>query len=273
MSDPRKYLVSRSRSTSLDNDKQTFFETLELAWSDIPSLITSGRVWSAITWERGERRAVNFVQASLSVIDIDDGLTLSEAKDWCEETGVRYIIGATKNHQLPKHGGNRICDRFRLVMDVAAPCTVPGDYYYTQRILGQVFAADVPASSGLAMSWQPCTRILAQSESGICGVIGWLKDLSAEEKAEKEMARKAEKERRSRLINGDIHKLPPWVRSKMYEPSQRNNNLYQVSAFMKDAGFETDAILQELIRIKSPLLGIGIDEAKNCIENAGRYSR
>jgi len=61
---------------------------------------------------------------NIQIFDIDDGLTVAEAKEMFKEN--EYLIYTTKSHQVDKKGLK--CDRFRIILPAIY---VPlGDYYF-----------------------------------------------------------------------------------------------------------------------------------------------
>lgn len=54
----------------------------------------------------------NNSQQNLLILDIDDGLTIIEAKETFKD--YKYLIATTKSHQKEKSG--KVCDRFRVIL-------------------------------------------------------------------------------------------------------------------------------------------------------------
>lgn len=64
-----------------------------------------GRVKKSENWNNSEQ--------NLLILDVDDGLTIEDAKIKFKE--YRYLIATTKSHQKDKKG--KICDRFRIILE------------------------------------------------------------------------------------------------------------------------------------------------------------
>lgn len=72
------------------------------------------RQYSPFRFIGGVKQSDNWNNANqnLLILDIDDGLTISEAKEIFKE--YRYLIATTKSHNRPKKG--LTCDRYRVVL-------------------------------------------------------------------------------------------------------------------------------------------------------------
>ena len=112
--------------------------------------------WSPIVWKFGKCLEANFIQASGLPIDVDDGLTISDAR---RILGTRtYIIAPTKSHQRDKKGVT--CDRFRIFLPFAAPVTSLHDYKATADVWIRRLQADPAGRSG-AHTFMPSNAVEA----------------------------------------------------------------------------------------------------------------
>lgn len=85
--------------------------------------------WSPSTFKDGIRKNKNFLSTELMAIDIDDKLTLQEAKERLYNLKVPFSISTSKNHQQDK--GGVVADRFRIIMPLEAPITDRNTYLST----------------------------------------------------------------------------------------------------------------------------------------------
>ena len=118
------YKLEKLSATSLDgiiissNDdlNQTHpqgFKKNEGKFENIYKLVCGKYRYSAGTFLNGYITDENYLrEQNLFIIDIDDGLTLEDAKGLFRD--YTYLIATTKSHQIEKNG--TICDRFRLIL-------------------------------------------------------------------------------------------------------------------------------------------------------------
>lgn len=78
-------------------------------------------LYSAVVFAGGKRKQENFQEASLVILDFDDGPSIAEVQEMFKEYS--YVLATTKSHQQEK--GGVVHDRFRLIL--------PGDYTFTAR--------------------------------------------------------------------------------------------------------------------------------------------
>ena len=84
------------------------------------------RQYSPFVFENGLKKSENWNNnnQNLLILDIDDGLTITEAKEKFKD--YKYLICTTKSHQKDKKG--IVCDRFRVILKAI---NVPqGDEYF-----------------------------------------------------------------------------------------------------------------------------------------------
>ncbi len=142
-----KYPMSFFNGT-LPSETSFVDEVLDLTWSDLKEEITK-RSWSPFTFtdcpveRKPHRRADNFKGTSFLAFDIDEGLTINEAKEILK--GTKFMIATTKSHQKLKVSGittKPACDRFRIIVLINTNITSKGVYKATwghySQLLGHV---------------------------------------------------------------------------------------------------------------------------------------
>jgi len=135
-----KYLIEELPSIDIDKDKfkvsvvceedsskyarAIMYKPIEIKWNTIKDLVTSNKASSFTVshflpssktepYNCSHRKDDLFIEGqNLLAFDIDDGMTLDEAKELLKY--YRYIIYTTKSHQKEKNGV--ICDRFRIII-------------------------------------------------------------------------------------------------------------------------------------------------------------
>jgi len=102
--------------------KKQFFNSLE----DVAKLLRSNfRCISAGFFKDGEAKNDNWLGQCFLILDVDDGLTLEDAKEYFN--GYECIIATTRSHQKEKNG--KVCDRFRVLLPTAEPIECDKDTY------------------------------------------------------------------------------------------------------------------------------------------------
>ena len=89
------------------------FKSINIPFEKICDLVKSKFNYSAGLFKDNYRNSDNYMNFSdLIILDIDDGLTIDEAKKVFMQFD--YIIATTKSHQKEKN--NKVCDRFRVIL-------------------------------------------------------------------------------------------------------------------------------------------------------------
>lgn len=125
---------------------------------DFAKIITR-HTWSPIIWKDGRRRQDNFLECRYGVLDIDDGLSISEVISRCEKRGLAYIIAPSKSHQKPKND-KPPCDRFRLIFFFSQTITDLYKYRYNMEKLTEEWSADKACKDG-ARFFYPSNQMLS----------------------------------------------------------------------------------------------------------------
>ena len=118
--------------------------------------------WSSCVWRGGVRLKENFLQASLCVLDFDDGImTLENAVNnyFCDTT---HIIGTTKHHGIEKNG-KAACDRFRVVIPFNKVIKSEPHYKYNMTYYIDQYDCDTACKDG-GRYFAPCTDIVSVND-------------------------------------------------------------------------------------------------------------
>lgn len=123
-----KYKIEKLSSTNLDkviisvnldpsNTQPQGFSRNTGTFKGLYKIVNSEYRYSAGTFKNEYINDENYLQEqNLFIIDIDDGLTIKEAKQLFSQ--MTYLIATTRSHQKPKKKGNEMitCDRFRIIL-------------------------------------------------------------------------------------------------------------------------------------------------------------
>lgn len=105
-------------------------------------------------------------QTSLVVADVDEGLSLVEAKAICEKYGHKYIIGITKSHQKEKNG-KPPCDRFRVILILDRAVDTGSEYELVWNHIKFLFNEKIDNQcKDSARYYAPCIAIYAEDLRG-----------------------------------------------------------------------------------------------------------
>lgn len=127
-------------------------------WSVVAKIATTCR-WSPIIWHEGRRKGENYQGSEFAVLDIDDGLTLTEALTFLHQNNLGHVVVTTKSHQIAK-GQEPPIDRFRIIMLWSREIIKASEYSYNLKRLAQSWAAD-RAATDLARVFQPGRDIVS----------------------------------------------------------------------------------------------------------------
>lgn len=131
-------------------------------WQDLARVLCSSN-WSPATFASNYRSQVNFGQADVIGLDFDDGI-VSLAQAVAMFAPYRHVIGTTRSHQVMKH--KKVCDRFRVLLQLERPITSVADYAATYHSLAAVVPGlDMKCADG-ARLFYPCMQIVSVSPTG-----------------------------------------------------------------------------------------------------------
>lgn len=111
--------------------------------------------WSPLLFHDNIRKSSNFAGSELIVLDVDDGITITEAYDLFDDYW--YVITTTKSHQVSKDG-EAPRDRFRVVLRLDGRIDDGDLYKYITKTFIRLTMAD-SACSDLARFYHPSKEI------------------------------------------------------------------------------------------------------------------
>jgi len=116
---PLDYQLEKWENSKLKDNMfltaEPLYQTKEIEFTELHNLIKSDyRQYTPFEFMGGKKRSENWSNENqnLLILDVDDGLTIAEAKDMFKE--YKYLIATTKSHQVEKKGLK--CDRFRVII-------------------------------------------------------------------------------------------------------------------------------------------------------------
>lgn len=116
---------------------EPLYKNINIEFSKLIDIIKSDyRQYSPFTFKDGIKKSDNWSNENqdLLILDIDDGLTIDEAKEQFKY--YEYLLATTKSHQIDKKGLK--CDRYRVI--IPAKNIPRGDKYFEiMRVLEDRF--------------------------------------------------------------------------------------------------------------------------------------
>ncbi len=253
-------LVSVSKSAADADNAHGFCDTIEAkTFHELAQIVCGPKRWSPIVWNQGRRRQDDFQSAELVVLDFDDGaLTLEAAVAHFAGEAVRFLIGTTRSHGVPK-GATAAQDRFRVVMHMDAPVTHLLRYKQNMRRIIDGYPADKACGDG-ARIYRPCVRIVAAHDGERVPMLPYQEPAPVD---------------RSRYLDMRLTgRIPAWVSDVLSRdhPGQRNATVFRVAAKLATYGFAESDIRSMIFRSpislsdaeKDAAIGSGIRSAGKC---------
>ncbi len=147
--------------------KTLSFEVVDQA--ELTPQLVASEGWSPVLFDRPRRASKNFLEASVVGFDIDENMSIEEAKE--KYAHLRHIIGTTTNHQRIKNKGQSnerpACDRFRLILFLDQPVFSPEDYKESLLQLAAKFDIPFDEQAKDAARWFiPCREIVSVNLEG-----------------------------------------------------------------------------------------------------------
>lgn len=128
-----------------NNVKELIYHPTEVEFQKIPE-ITVKNYYSPFVFKDNTRNSKNFVSANVIILDIDEGLSIEQAKAMLD--GYRSLIVTTRSHQKTEKNGKTIKarDHFRIAICLKEPITDAANYKKIIKELIHVFGADKACS-------------------------------------------------------------------------------------------------------------------------------
>ena len=191
---------------------------------------------SPIEWSGGVRKGCNFFAADWLALDIDNGMSIEEAKKFFWE--YKIVIGTTKSHG--KKGKN---DRYRVFIPFEH--TIDCQYIYkgTLKIFIEATEAD-EACLDLARFFWPCKEIVHVQTKGKSAEVYDDPELIWGETNENEEKIASIEHLRTIHANGSF---PPWIHLALEHgyPGQVNNMCFRIGLCLGTLGYGK----KEIVRI------------------------
>lgn len=126
--------------------------------------------WSPATFKNtsdGRKRvAVNAAENSLLVLDIDEGMTIQEAKAVIKKNRFAALIGTTRSHGKDKRTKSGkvkpACDRFRVVLKLSKAVHNDQEFKAAWFAAKKLFPAADEACKSIANFFYPCNKIVGR---------------------------------------------------------------------------------------------------------------
>ena len=122
--------------------------------------------------QKPHRTRKNFISTSLLVFDIDEGLSIAEAKGKLE--GWQYVLAPTKSHQKEKLSGQTrkpACDRFRVILFLESEITDPAIYQATWLSFSKVLGVVDEQCKDTARFYFPCTEVYENQQGKLVTIV------------------------------------------------------------------------------------------------------
>ena len=129
---------------------------------ELAEIITNTN-WSSGIYQDGHRNTQNFEKAYTLAFDIDDGLSIEEAKERVKD--YKHIIAPSKNHRKDKKGQG-VADRYRVVLFLENEIDNAKDYRTTWENAVKLFPETDQQCKDAARLWHPCNGVECYSEEG-----------------------------------------------------------------------------------------------------------
>lgn len=217
---------------------QTFDTEEKLLNFLVSSLGGTGSMWSPAVFNEGYKRDSNYSQTpSLMVLDIDNGLSLTDADARCRSLGYKFAILPTKSHQRMKN--NLICDRYRIVLFLTKPIESREVFDNTWQWLKQdVFPEMDPACSDEGRGYYYSTFIASKS---LQGALIEPKVSRPSHKAEKSLKTAA------RPIERDLRKSTYKFLSQGASPGFRDAEIFKAASDFRDCSYDVEDAVAKIV--------------------------
>lgn len=106
---------------SVSKDITEGYIVKEVPFSELHKIVTADINYSASEFKDGYRKKENFIDGNnVIILDIDEGWSVQDAKEFLEKKKLKALIATTKSHQKVKDK-KPACDRFRIILPTLSP--------------------------------------------------------------------------------------------------------------------------------------------------------
>lgn len=214
---------------SISSKSHINFRTKEVASINEAAELACKYSISTGIYKNEKRNIDNFIQTELIGLDIDDGLSIEEAKEVFKE--YKHAIMPTRNHQKQKNGV--ITDRYRVLLQLNEPITKPEDYYETWQTLSEKFPFIDKSAKDPARQFFPSIGIEHVKETG--------KDVHVKRYVSKKET-KSEKNTSSNLKGKPSRETLELIAFGAMA-GERNNRFYKAARDLFEQGYDRSEIL------------------------------
>lgn len=130
---------------------------LETTFEDLGTTICTSN-WAPGVFKENRRQNKYLEEIALLVLDIDEGMTISDAQSLL--TGYTYMIGTSRSHMLQK-GNKPACERFRIVLPLNETITNDADFKATWFAAKKLLPTIDDACKDSARFFYSCREIVA----------------------------------------------------------------------------------------------------------------
>jgi len=237
---------------------------------EIERYITRYRTATAI-WKNQTRKKTNFMFAEWICVDVDQGLSLENAKK--QVANYVHLIGTTRSHGKEKKDATDpsqtiVCDRYRVYLRLMSRVTDIDMYEATGKRWCKVFQGD---SSGALASqmMRPVTQIVSKKFYGKA-IVPYADYELIEKKKKKFISR--DRSLNEHYAPGKI--LPGWAENVLRYGcawNSRDKVIYMLGRDAKKIGLTEDEILARIANSRIPGCGdkpFDVEKARRTIRSA-----
>lgn len=229
---------------------------VDVARSKLADVILK-ETWSTSLFKENYRNIDNFISTELLALDVDDGLTVDEAKKRLIDYNV--IIATTRNHNLEKNG--KVAERFRILFVLERPIDNKAVYAETWKKAFEL----VPEADPVA---KDCARQFFASKEVVFDSHGKLFPVAEMPVVEVIQTQK---------LPAMKYPVPKYVKDFMENGSESwNVTLFKVSKMMQEAGYEYEDTVDLLNTMSNAQFSGVLDEAdlktiRSAFAKPGKY--
>lgn len=122
---------------SISSDITENFMTKKVKWEEVYKAVSWNGNYSASTFREGYRDKAHWIDGNnIIILDIDEGWTIEEAKEFLVKRKLQALIATTKSHQKVKDK-KKACDRFRIILPTSTPFRGTAEQY--SFMMGEIF--------------------------------------------------------------------------------------------------------------------------------------
>jgi len=248
-------------------------------WKAMFRMVTSDyRCYSAGVFRGGVSSNDNWTaQPSLLILDVDDGLTLDEAKSFF--SGSQALISTTRNHMKLKN--DVMCDRYRVILPLKDPITcTPSEYSKAMALIYEEKFSFVDESCkdasriyfGYAEAENYYLEGLPFDFNRYLKIVKKIDAIEAKKKSSKPIPRQPYRNTEESTHKGFYERT--WCTPEMLDALRtdekmaqggRNTTLFSYAKFLQGLGFAGNEVKEAILWINSQVNGLDEKEIVSTI--------